>query len=180
MSANERQIGGEHYRSPYQHWDFVADIHMDYFLGVGTKHITRWQKKDGIEDLEKTIHYIEKRIEVGAKLPDPEPLYCRTECYWRFIRSNNIATREAHVVYLCTFWQNPGQLLEAVKVVQEILDEELAKPQPEDIYTQISKTTKVPRDSVKKVCVAMSYTPKTDSNKHSTEVSGDKDHGPLI
>jgi len=174
MSANERQIGGVHYKSPYQHWDFVADVKMDYFLGVGTKHITRWQKKDGIEDLEKTIHYIEKRIEVGAKLDDPEPLYSRTGDYWRFIRSNDIPTREAQVVYLCTFWQNPGQLIEAVKIVQEILDEERAKPQPDDIYGQIAEVTKVPRDSVKKVCLAMQYTPRTDSNKHEIAVVGDR------
>ena len=53
MSANERQVGGQHYGAEIQHWDFVASQGMDYFQGQITKYVTRWKKKNGLQDLEK-------------------------------------------------------------------------------------------------------------------------------
>lgn len=63
MSANDKQIGGDHYKSDYQHWDFVTDHNLPYLIGCATKYVQRWRNKNGIEDLEKTKHYIEKIIE---------------------------------------------------------------------------------------------------------------------
>lgn len=64
--ANTFQIGGTHYASSYQHWDLVANNKLDYFQGVITKYVTRWRKKDGVRDLSKAIHYIEKYVELGG------------------------------------------------------------------------------------------------------------------
>lgn len=61
--ANERQIGGDHYRSEYQHWDFVKDLELPYLHGCATKYVTRAFKKNGEEDLRKAIHYIAKILE---------------------------------------------------------------------------------------------------------------------
>ena len=66
MSANERQVGGTHYRSQAQHWDYMAETGWGegYFKGVITKYLARWRKKNGKEDLEKALHYTEKLIEL--------------------------------------------------------------------------------------------------------------------
>lgn len=63
-SANERQVGGEHYATPIQHWDFAAANHYDYFQGQITKYVDRWRRKNGIQDLEKAAHFLQKYIEV--------------------------------------------------------------------------------------------------------------------
>ena len=65
MSANERQVGGDHYRrkGTIQHWDFAAARNYDYFQGQITKYVDRWKEKNGIEDLEKGLHFLEKYIE---------------------------------------------------------------------------------------------------------------------
>lgn len=63
-STNARQVGGDHYASEYQHWDFVCDTNMHYLLGCATKYVSRWRKKGGKEDLKKAIHYLEKYMEV--------------------------------------------------------------------------------------------------------------------
>ena len=63
MSANEKQVDGTHYRSGIQHWDFVIANDLDYFQGQITKYVTRWKKKNGIKDLEKAQHFLEKYIE---------------------------------------------------------------------------------------------------------------------
>ena len=60
MNANNTQVGGNHYQREYQHWDFTTDLSMPYLIGCATKYISRWQYKNGIEDLNKSLHYIKK------------------------------------------------------------------------------------------------------------------------
>ena len=62
--ANDKQVGGTHYVSEFQHWDFAASVRMGYFPGVITKYLSRWRKKNGIQDLEKALHYLQKYSEV--------------------------------------------------------------------------------------------------------------------
>lgn len=64
--ANQRQIGGDHYRKKgvIQHWDFAALREYDYFQGQITKYVDRWKNKNGIQDLEKAQHFLEKYIEI--------------------------------------------------------------------------------------------------------------------
>lgn len=68
-SANERQVGGEHYvNRAIQPWDYIASNGLGFFEGSIIKYVTRWQQKGGITDLEKAQHYLDKLIEI-AKLP---------------------------------------------------------------------------------------------------------------
>ena len=80
-SANDRQVAGSHYQSAYQHWDFVADTGMPYLLGCATKYLTRWRKKNGVQDLEKAIHYIDKAIEVGVYMEATPAVLRLTEVF---------------------------------------------------------------------------------------------------
>lgn len=75
-SANERQIGGEHYKkhgaSGEQHWDRVWRIYGKekayvYFVAAITKYVERYRDKNGIQDLEKARHYLDKLIELENK-----------------------------------------------------------------------------------------------------------------
>lgn len=63
-SANDRQEGGDHYKSPLQHWDIVVLCGLDYFVGNITKYLFRYKKKNGLEDLKKARHYLDKLVEV--------------------------------------------------------------------------------------------------------------------
>lgn len=71
-NANDRQVGGTHYSAKggkLQHWDLVNLFGWDYFQGQITKYLMRWREKNGLEDLEKAKHFLEKYIEVErAKL----------------------------------------------------------------------------------------------------------------
>jgi hypothetical protein len=64
VSANDKQIGGDHYQSPIPCWDFIAANNIGYFEGTAIKYLTRWRKKGGVEDLRKAIHFLEKLIEI--------------------------------------------------------------------------------------------------------------------
>lgn len=72
--ANEVQVGGNHYKTNgEEHWDRVDRLQLDYFQGQITKYVERWRKKNGIQDLEKAQHFLQKYIELErAKLPNAD------------------------------------------------------------------------------------------------------------
>ena len=70
-TANDKQVGGTHYATDNvpQHWDIVIAMGWDYLVGNATKYIWRLGKKNTsvagqIEDIDKAIHYLEKKREV--------------------------------------------------------------------------------------------------------------------
>lgn len=71
--ANDRQVGGDHYRKKkIQLWDFIAENEIGFFEATAMRYLTRWKDKNGIEDLEKAKHYIEKLIEVETEKAQPK------------------------------------------------------------------------------------------------------------
>lgn len=79
MSANEQQVGGEHYKADDgmqeraadvglekvpEHWDLVHIMDMDYFQAQITRYVLRHKKKNGLEDLKKAQHFLAKYIEI--------------------------------------------------------------------------------------------------------------------
>lgn len=65
MNANDTQVGGSHYkaRDGVQHWDLMIQLGVPYTIACATKYIWRWRDKNGLEDLRKAVHYIQKTIE---------------------------------------------------------------------------------------------------------------------
>jgi hypothetical protein len=71
MRANDTQVGGDHYnKNEYQCWDFICDLNLNYLIGCATKYVSRWRNKNGIDDLKKAKHYIQKASEVGIQAVD--------------------------------------------------------------------------------------------------------------
>lgn len=71
--ANEKQVGGEHYQQVdgEQHWDRQWRLNgRGYFIGCITKYVERYPLKNGIEDLEKARHFLDKLIELEKALKD--------------------------------------------------------------------------------------------------------------
>jgi hypothetical protein len=85
MAANDRQVGGNHYRKQgIQHWDYVLANDIPYMEAQIIKYVSRWRDKGGIEDLKKASHFLDKLIEHNTKLvPD------NTDGTWHFTRGMN-------------------------------------------------------------------------------------------
>jgi hypothetical protein len=66
MSANDEQVSGDHYKKfgDLQPWDVILKFELGFLDGCATKYLLRWRHKNGIEDLKKAKHFIEKLIEV--------------------------------------------------------------------------------------------------------------------
>ena len=59
----EKQIGGNHYKSFYiQPYEFISKNNLSFFQGNVVKYVCRYLNKNGIQDLEKIIHYCELEI----------------------------------------------------------------------------------------------------------------------
>ena len=69
MSANEIQVGGNHYTSKkIQPWEamesWMSPEQFEGFLrGNVLKYIARYKDKDGLKDVQKARHYLDKLIE---------------------------------------------------------------------------------------------------------------------
>jgi len=60
VEAIERQIGGTHYKKyAIQPAEFCHYNNIPYLEATAIKYLCRWRDKNGIEDLDKAIHFIE-------------------------------------------------------------------------------------------------------------------------
>lgn len=58
-NANSYQVGGDHYKTAYQHWDWSLDVEANPMQYQITKYL-RARKKGGLEDMKKLKHFIQK------------------------------------------------------------------------------------------------------------------------
>lgn len=99
MTAFDKQVGGDHYkRFKIQPSQFIADNGLCWYIGNAIKYLVRHQFKNGKQDLEKAIHYIQMAIEAyypkqGVKLTCDQ---CKTEI------SPELAEVEADGHFFCS------------------------------------------------------------------------------
>ena len=66
QAANTRQEGGNHYKTlAIQPWDYIIQNNLGFLEGNVIKYVTRWKDKEGVQDLQKARHFLDKLIEVN-------------------------------------------------------------------------------------------------------------------
>lgn len=126
--ANAKQIGGEHYRSMYQHWDFAIDNQLPYLIGCATKYVTRAYKKDGHQDLEKAVHYIEKLGESFLQKRESSQEasvaagIVEERLIEKFIELNALDELQAGAIRLLCTWEDINDLARARQIIIELRD----------------------------------------------------------
>lgn len=130
MSANDKQVAGSHYqRGSLQHWDVCAGFRIGYLEGCCTKYLIRWRDKNGLQDLQKAEHFLEKLIEmvdVGALVKNEARII--PKILKKFYEETNIPYPESLVVDTVFRWKHAGDLKNAQKVLREIIAEVEAGP----------------------------------------------------
>lgn len=66
VSAFDTQVGGSHYKdkgTSMQPWAIIDAWGLDFYAGNVLKYLLRHQYKDGVEDLKKARHYLDRMIE---------------------------------------------------------------------------------------------------------------------
>ena len=59
---NSRVKNPKHYNEEIETWDYIYSKDMTFFEGNIIKYVSRWRKKNGIEDLKKAKQYLDKLI----------------------------------------------------------------------------------------------------------------------
>jgi len=66
--ANDTQVAGNHYKQfQVEPWDAIIDRGLGYLDGNAVKYPPRRRHTNGIEDLKKARHYIDKLIETETE-----------------------------------------------------------------------------------------------------------------
>ena len=79
---SKKQIGGSHYKKyVIEPWTFIRENLLNPFQANVIRYVVRYEDKNGIEDLQKIIHYCEMEIDFIKKkkkkrelLPDDSPI----------------------------------------------------------------------------------------------------------
>ena len=65
LKATDKQIGGKHYTGfKIQPIEFIVKNKLSFIQGCVIKYICRFDKKNGVEDLEKIKHYCDLQIQL--------------------------------------------------------------------------------------------------------------------
>lgn len=128
-NVNDYQVGGDHYRSEIQHWDYIEENGIGYLEGCATKYATRSRKKhqSPVEDLNKAIHYCKKlqSLHLAGKRNNRanEKIFPGVDS---FAKANGLSPQETQVIAALTYWQDAGDLEDAIEVIENMLEKAIA------------------------------------------------------
>lgn len=117
------QVGGDHYQTEYQHWSWAIDAGLGYLDGCATKYVSRWWKKNGLQDLLKARTYVEKMIVDFDKvfalaIEPPDDI---DEINERFVKANKLPALEADFCICMSEWVDLKDLEIALGVLDAII-----------------------------------------------------------
>ena len=128
MKASEKQVGGTHYRTApggLGHWDYCVIASVPYLEGCASKYLTRWRDKGGLQDLEKAIHYLERRLEAVANyqgvIKGANKSIAKFE---EFLKSNSIPELDAGIIDIIMHWKRPAELACAIHDIEDMIKNE--------------------------------------------------------
>ena len=131
-NVNEKQVGGTHYNQVQtQHWDLMLLNRVPYLEAQITKYVTRWKKKHGVQDVEKSTHYLEKLQDALSKgelpYPTPEltsalaPRVVPAAKFDEFVAENGIGDIEKTIFYLLLTYTSKDELYRVGVLLQHLL-----------------------------------------------------------
>lgn len=135
MRASDRQVGGNHYEAEVQHWDYAVRSETPNLEYAASKYVARWRNKNGVQDLEKAIHYLEKRIEsVNLHIGTMKGGIYLPLMFGEFTSSTNCTVEEAAILYSIMHWAKVSELQTAIAririLIQQAQEEETQAAEP--------------------------------------------------
>ncbi len=123
VDPNTMQVGGTHYQTGYQVWDFTENNGLGGLEMCIIKYICRWRGKgNGIVDLQKALHYIDKLADLNLnrhRVPKGVASISDLMC---FCDIQELSPAEAHVVSLISRWSSHQDLVECRAQVRNLIN----------------------------------------------------------
>lgn len=127
------QVGGTHYQSEYQHWDFVEESGMGYLEGCASKYLIRWREKNGLEDLKKARSYAQKLLILFQFYRHNRIVEFKYDQFHRFCNENSVVGPERDALLLLCRWSKDSDLT----TVSDIINTIIAKNFPEVFESKV-------------------------------------------
>ncbi len=121
---NTIQVGGTHYQSNYQVWDFVENNGLGGLETAIIKYICRWRDKGNARtDLEKAIHYLDKLIDLH-KNSHRVPKGCAShDDIIHFSNMQHLDKTEEFIVRMISRWSCYDDLASCHIAIQNLIKE---------------------------------------------------------
>ena len=141
------QIGGTHYvpADKFGHWDLCDQHNVSYLEASATKYVSRWRKKNGFEDLQKAVSYIDKRLAAlypevatqiqgaasGSVSADPiDSCFNRnyrsftvpTLALMKWFKNVNMGKEEEEICLLILCWEDRQHLVQAKERISMLIE----------------------------------------------------------
>lgn len=98
INALDKQVGGSHYKKlTMQPIDFIVKAKLSFIQGNIVKYISRYMDKNGIEDVEKCIHY----SELAISLNDSGPEHKMLNLAYSYCTVNNFNSFQSNIIIAC-------------------------------------------------------------------------------
>lgn len=132
--VNKHQVGGTHYKTSYEHWDLLLDLGLgiDYLIGQATKYVSRWRKKNGVQDLQKALHFVNKLIEnkrficfehYSQRATGEHVVAATRKEVARFAAVNQLSDQEADFCELLVLKDSESDLFQARDILLAIIEQ---------------------------------------------------------
>ncbi len=132
LNVNDIQIGGDHYKSEYQHWDMIEEHGIGYLEAAASKYVCRWRDKGTpVNDLTKALHYTEKLISLHSQGKRQARGTVPRADLIRFSELNNLTLLEQSAVMWLVQWFSHADLVMAREAIVLLLQEATAGPSPD-------------------------------------------------
>lgn len=120
-TANDMQVGGNHYRASLQHWDFIEDHGFGYLEAAATKYLVRYEGKNGLQDLEKARHYTVKLHELALTGKRMQRGFATFKEIEDFFMANNCNNMQRNCMEQIFRWQRPVDLVFAISHIDHLI-----------------------------------------------------------
>lgn len=121
-TANAIQVGGTHYKTPFQHWDLAHELDLGYYEGQISKYITRHRFKKGKEDAEKALHFTQKLLELvrtGGRTPRHK--FATVGRMVEYVEANHLNPLEMACIMSVCNWTMAQDLEMLVERIQRLI-----------------------------------------------------------
>lgn len=104
LAQRRRQIGGSHYaKLAIQPTEFCQRNGLDFCIGSILKYVTRHRDKNGRQDLEKALHFVDIRETYPQDIHPPRQIAIPMMAY---VQRNNVPALEAEALYRLEAYYN--------------------------------------------------------------------------
>lgn len=107
-----------------QLWDYLIAINAPFMEGNIAKYVLRWRKKNGVQDLEKALDYIDKKIDaIRFGAPSFRETWPQQKLLKQMLFDNEVPTAEAEIIEMILHWRTMYSLYEVQNRINELMKE---------------------------------------------------------